>query len=173
MEEFLGLWVDGTIPNMGYKLLLNIERPKDESKEIPNYWGTGRVFIDEFALRANLNFLKFSTGFLWESSYLIKNATLTDRPMLFEKDLYQSVDEDTKPKYDTAFLKGVVSRDQRWTNVPIMGGDLEFSVLGRGVKVILGKLNRFYDDYTPVYRYIADGVVKFGTLINDVLFIEK
>ncbi len=107
------------------------------------------------------------------NSYLIENATLTDRPMLFEKDLYQSVDEDTKSKYDTAFLKGVVSRDQRWTNVPIMGGDLEFSILDRGVKVILGKLNRFYDDYTPVYRYIADGVVKFGTLISDFLFIEK
>ena len=173
MEEFIGLWVDGTIPNMGYKLLLNIERPKDESREIPNYWGTGRVFIDEFALNANLNFLKFSTGFLWENSYLIKNATLTDRPMLFEKDLYQSVDEDTKPKYDTAFLKGVVSRDQRWTNVPIMGGDFEFSILGRGVKIIMGKLNRFYDDYTPVYRYIADGAVKFGTLLSDLPIIEK
>lgn len=172
-ESFLAMWIDGAIDRIAYKMLLNLERPADDGRITPNYWGTGRVFIDEFKLSANMDILKFSTGFLWVNSFLIQNATLTNRPMLFEKDFYQGNEEGTKAKYDNAFLKGLISRDQRWTNIPLMGGTVEFDVFGRGVKVVMGKLNRFYDDYTPVYRYLTDAKVSMGNFLNDFFIIDK
>lgn len=165
MEEFLALWLDGAIAEFKYKLLLSLERPGDDGTEIPAYWSTGRVFLDEFALETEFQKTKLSVGSIWVNTILLSNI-LTDRPMLFEKDIYQSSDVGTKSKYDIAFLSGDMPKDQRWSKVYLMGGTADIEAFGRKIKATLGKAKNFYSDYSPSYRYLTDGFLELGSVAD-------
>ncbi len=172
MEEFISMWFNGVVDRVQYKLMFNIERPNDDGRVAPSFFSTGRVFIDEFSLMAGLDDLVVKTGMLWQSTNIVAKQ-LTSRPMLFEKDIYQGEFEDTKSKYDMAFLKGQVSRDARWSKIPVYGAEVQWKLLGRSVNVFAGKLNKFYDDFTPYNRYALDGILNLGTLFDNFFFIDK
>jgi len=172
MEEYMSLWFDGTLGEQNFKLLFSLERPRDDAREIPNYWGTGRTLIDEFVLKLNSDNLKLSLGTIWEDTFLLKNI-LTDRPMLFEKDIYQSSNEETKSKYDIAFLKGHISRDYRWQKVMLTGADATFNIFNKELLLIFARAKNFYNDYSPTYKYVYDATFKMGKILDEFLFINK
>lgn len=172
MEEYLSLWFDGVIGEQNFKMLFSLERPRDDAREIPNYWGTGRTLIDEFILKLNTDDFKLSFGTIWEDTFLLKNI-LTDRPLLFEKDIYQSSNEETKAKYDIAFLRGHISRDYRWQKVMLTGADATLNIFGRELLLVFAKAKNFYNDYSPGFKYVYDATFKAGKIIDEFLFINK
>jgi len=44
MEEFMSIWFDGALGNIGYRLLLNLERPRDEGRGNPELLGHRKGF---------------------------------------------------------------------------------------------------------------------------------
>jgi len=158
---FMQLWTEGVVnDDISFKLNITFEKPANEAEkdDLPEYWGTGQRFLDKYTINLNAYGWTISTGFFWEDiTPFIAKQTLSERPSLFDKDVY-ALEETTKGHYENAFLHAFVARGDIWSKHGFMGIRIQnlnldlFGIKNR-TKIMAGKAEQFDERYDKLYLY--------------------